>query len=579
MFTYELDLGNTRVAGDTTPRQNFTVRDVLPPELRYDPNSASIISNNAGLTPLNFTVGTQGNSQVLTWTFSGLTLDVASADMPVIQYRAEADLYTPSSGVAGYVNRASIAGPGILNSLNTPWSPNSTISPSQFLYLEEPGVDGLAHSRWGVFDEARVVVNGAGRAILEKAVDSPTSEPGDTFHYRLTYGNAGGDVERMDAYDLLPFDGDPRGSITHGRLELLSLTEDPNSNVDVWISDTAPATLDALDSGSNSAVAGGIDPTFPGLPATLTPTWPCMIQDAGQFPCPALSSVTAIRIVGTDPNPGASGGADSFLPTGAGPFNIELAVRSEGGRGGDEFHNNWAGAFPPLGTPAVAAAETHTLTEGAVGDRVYEDVNGNGIFDTGDQGFANVTVEVFDLSNTVVGTALTDANGRWLVDHLAPGDYRIRIPSSQFQPGAPLNGFEASPGGAADPDANVDEANDHDAHGVANGIEAGDRVRLDYGLEPLMDDSGSLTFLRDADTNLTVDFALVAIKKPPPPITTTTTTVATSTPPSGEPPARGQTPPRSLPRTGWESLLWILIGGSLVVGGAMIVSRRQDQRA
>lgn len=586
-FRYEVNFGNTQVVGDTTPRQTFTVRDVLPPHFSFVPGTFTIQSNPAGLGISAPTVTTQGNNiQVLTWTISGLTLDVAPSSMPRIRYTTRADEFAPPSGSAGYINRATISGPGILDGLTAHWSPSSAVTPAQFLGLGTVGLDGLMHSRWGLFAEARVDINGAGRMIMRKGLDAPTSEPGSTFNYDLLYSNAGGDVERMDAYDILPFDGDgTRGSVMHGDIELLSVTEDPGSDVDIWISDTAPATLDALDAGSGSPVPGGIDPTVGGLPAVGSPTWPCRIQQAGVGLCPALSAVTAIRIVGTDPNPGASGGADSFLPSGAGPFTISLAVRSVGGRGGDEFHNNWAAEFPPLGTPGTATAPAHTLTEGAIGDRVFKDVNENGIFDTGDAGIANVTVRVFDASNTVVGSAQTDANGRWLVDHLRPGNYRIRIPSSEFQPGAPLAGFEVVPGGAPDPDANVDETLDHDAHEVSGGVEAGDRVTLSYGTEPLLDDPGSLTFLRDSDTNLTVDFALVH-RDTTTTTTTTSTTTSTSTPNTpttttpGAPPRRQEVPPRgTLPRTGWESFVWILVGGSLILGGAMVVSRRQDRRA
>lgn len=582
-FRYELRLGNTRVAGDTTPRQDFTVQDVLPPELDFQVGSEQVVSNGAGLTITGPVVTTQSGSDVLTWTVSGLTLDVDPADMPVIQYVASADVFTPSSGPGGYINRATIAGPGIDGAVNAAWSPNSTISADGFLGLSDPGPGNLPRSTWGLFDEARVVVNGQGRVIMSKDLDAATSEPGDTYHYSLIYGNSGSDIEQMDAYDVFPFDGDgSRGSTMHGTMELVSATEDPNSNVEIWISDVAPATLDALDAGSGSPVPGGINPTAPGLPATGSATWPCQVQNAGQPGCPALSAVTAIRVVGADPNPTAVGGTDSFLPTGTGPFTIDLAVRTLNGRGADELVNSWSALYLPITTPATATAPVHTLLEGAVGDRVFEDVNANGVFDTGDVGLANVTVDVFDASNTVVGTDQTDADGRWLVENLRPGDYRVRIPSTEFDPGAVLEDYEAASGAASDPDADVDEAGDHDAHAVAGGIEAGGRVTLTYGAEPLMDDIGSLSFLTDGDSNFTVDFALVPVEDPPPPpppSSTTTTISTTSTTSVARPPRQGRTPPGSLPRTGWGSLVWIVVGGSLVLGGAMVISRRQDRRA
>ena len=82
-----------------------------------------------------------------------------------------------------------------------------------------------------------------------------------------------------------------------------------------------------------------------------------------------------------------------------------------------------------------------------------------------------------------------------------------------------------------------------------------------------------------------VDFALVH-RDTTTTTTTTSTTTSTSTPNTpttttpGAPPRRQEVPPRgTLPRTGWESFVWILVGGSLILGGAMVVSRRQDRRA
>ena len=211
----------------------------------------------------------------------------------------------------------------------------------------------------------------------------------------------------------------------HGDIELLSVTEDPGSDVDIWISDTAPATLDALDAGSGSPVPGGIDPTVGGLPAVGSPTWPCRIQQAGVGLCPALSAVTAIRIVGTDPNPGASGGADSFLPSGAGPFTISLAVRSVGGRGGDEFHNNWAAEFPPSEPPEPLLRRPHTdrgchRRPGVQGRQRERHLRHRGCRHRQRDGQG---VRCLQHGGR---RAQTDANGRWLVDHLRPGNYRIR---------------------------------------------------------------------------------------------------------------------------------------------------------
>jgi SdrD B-like domain/Secretion system C-terminal sorting domain len=49
-----------------------------------------------------------------------------------------------------------------------------------------------------------------------------------------------------------------------------------------------------------------------------------------------------------------------------------------------------------------------------IGNRIWNDVNGNGIQNAGEVGIANVTLELFNPgTSTVVGTVTTDANGSW----------------------------------------------------------------------------------------------------------------------------------------------------------------------
>ncbi len=63
----------------------------------------------------------------------------------------------------------------------------------------------------------------------------------------------------------------------------------------------------------------------------------------------------------------------------------------------------------------------------AVGDYVWYDNNQNGIQDSGELPVANVTVELISNSGTVISTTTTDANGHYVFDNLAPGDYAIKF--------------------------------------------------------------------------------------------------------------------------------------------------------
>jgi hypothetical protein len=63
----------------------------------------------------------------------------------------------------------------------------------------------------------------------------------------------------------------------------------------------------------------------------------------------------------------------------------------------------------------------------AVGDYVWEDLNGNGIQDNGEPGIANVRVRLLSGTNVILDSLLTDANGRYCFDSLNAGTYRVQF--------------------------------------------------------------------------------------------------------------------------------------------------------
>ena len=60
-----------------------------------------------------------------------------------------------------------------------------------------------------------------------------------------------------------------------------------------------------------------------------------------------------------------------------------------------------------------------------VGDRVWDDEDGDGIQDSGEPGIAGVTVELFTSGNVSVGTTITNSSGAYAFTDITPGDYYI----------------------------------------------------------------------------------------------------------------------------------------------------------
>jgi len=208
---------------------------------------------------------------------------------------------------------------------------------------------------------ATVDVAQATRAAIDKSVVPAAPLPGGTVTYTLRYGNTSGTtVDSMDAVDILPFDGDPRGShFGAGSLTLTGLIPSGHGEV-VWVSTVGPAALDLLD----GVTDGFVDPASasPPSPNPVLPSaqWPCRFIDVGTTSCTGVTSltqVTALRIVGTGPG---------FLPSGSGPhpIGITFAVGANAANG-DTFANSWLARFEGLTFPVFVPAATATVTGGA----------------------------------------------------------------------------------------------------------------------------------------------------------------------------------------------------------------------
>jgi SdrD B-like domain/Secretion system C-terminal sorting domain len=60
-------------------------------------------------------------------------------------------------------------------------------------------------------------------------------------------------------------------------------------------------------------------------------------------------------------------------------------------------------------------------TRAAIGDRVWYDLNNNGLQDAGEPGVPGVTVQLFNSANTLIATQITDAFGNYMFNNVVPG--------------------------------------------------------------------------------------------------------------------------------------------------------------
>lgn len=199
---------------------------------------------------------------------------------------------------------------------------------------------------------------------------------------------------------------------------------------------TAGQTLENVDFGLQQAPGSIGDSVFNDLDGDGT-------QDPGEA---GLGGVT-VTIAGTDVN--------------GNPVTFTTQTSADGIY---RFNNIPPGNYtvtvtpPPGFSNTNAGTQTITLAEGqsidtvdfglrsptgAIGDRVFSDVDGDGIQDDNEPGLGNVTVTLRDANNNIVTTTATDTSGNYQFTNLSAGNYTVTV--------TPLAGFQLTTGNADRP--------------------------------------------------------------------------------------------------------------------------------
>jgi protocatechuate 3,4-dioxygenase beta subunit len=155
----------------------------------------------------------------------------------------------------------------------------------------------------------------------------------------------------------------------------------------------------------------------------------------------------------------------------------------------------------------------------AIGNRLFFDngsgggTENNGIQDGTEPGVsAGVKVELYNDSNVLIGDTVTDGNGRYYFDTLAPGKYYVKIPASEFGTGKPLNKYLSSTGADTTSTDDTHENGQDNDHPETNGI-VSNVFTLTPGSEPSGEDqTGYSGSLPDNSVNATDDFGLIQLR-------------------------------------------------------------------
>ena len=112
------------------------------------------------------------------------------------------------------------------------------------------------------------------------------------------------------------------------------------------------------------------------------------------------------------------------IPAGATSLTVQVLSASDG-------TNNWPASLSWINVSLTLPVDVPCT--GAIGDFVWDDLNGDGIQNVGEPGIVAVAVMLFD-DQGLVATTVTDGAGMYLFTDLCPGTYVVEVDESTLPP-------------------------------------------------------------------------------------------------------------------------------------------------
>ncbi|AQX81649.1 hypothetical protein BWO91_18295 [Plantibacter flavus] len=252
-----------------------------------------------------------------------------------------------------------------------------------------------ASSRVNVVQVDTLSLSGAaGKPQIES---DDTSIDFTTYWYNFTRSNYEGNVVFLD---VLPYNGDARGSSFSGTATLQSLR----------LLGVEPATVQVTTA----------DPRLIGDAPGDEVEWVDLAEDAD------LSSVTAVRVVYV-----------GFNSTAAGGLRLDLSV--EGQEAGDVYQNSADAYFGSNSVRLRTPNQTSEVVGSTVGGVVFDDRNGDGVQQADEPGLADVRLDLRPAGGDAIEQSSTASDGTFSIDGLVSSqEYEVvvdgtTLPASHLQ--------------------------------------------------------------------------------------------------------------------------------------------------
>ena len=236
---------------------------------------------------------------------------------------------------------------------------------------------------------------------LYKETDTPVIEKNGDIQYKIIYENkTEQEVPDFQLLDILPYNGDIRGSNFNGTLMLKNINitqtidgkEQNNDNLNLYITNSDDVkTIDA----KNPEI--GVSSIWENITETAT-----------------NKNLKAIAVKGD--------------LAGKTKIEINITLSTNGNKAKDIYINNVMAQIysnsEQMETSKVSSQVVNRYIEG----KIWQDDNSNGVIDQNEKYLNNVNLELINTAdNNVVKTASSDENGIYRFNELNKGKYKIRI--------------------------------------------------------------------------------------------------------------------------------------------------------
>ncbi|MBU2694468.1 SdrD B-like domain-containing protein [Pimelobacter sp. 30-1] len=327
------------------------VVDTLPAEI--------ISIDTSGLDPAWTVSQTTVNGRIVA-TFTHVGPVTSDDELPPITYTAQTSIVAPSNGAL--TNSAQL----VVN-----------------------GIDGPTATRTVAVQQANVTTK------QKVSTVGPDIEVGDdVVSWKSTWINYQNTSQGRSSFvDVLPYNGDPRGTAFHGTAQLRSATLGGAAAGDgmLYYTTDAPGTVSAA-------------------PAAST-TW----VDAAGVDLSTVSGITALLVE-----------IDEFAAGDAGVGSLAVELEVDGQRIGDSYANTVTGKTLDFtfgdGRPAVVDVVGSSLS-----GRVWNDLDADGTVNGAEGGIGGVDVALYDADDVQVDTTVTAADGTYTFDQLHSGGYHVVV--------------------------------------------------------------------------------------------------------------------------------------------------------